>query len=91
MNSDNRENVWVFHGMNGRIASGVFKTKEKAIEWIERENLQGVLSKYPLDISVYDWAVESEFFTPKKEDHKTAYFKQTFTTASQEHYHFEDE
>lgn len=91
MQEEHNNYVWVFHGMNGRFTSGVFRSKELAIQWIERENLQGVLTKYPLDTGVYDWAISEGLFTPKDAKHKTPEFKQKFTSASQEHVHFEND
>jgi hypothetical protein len=82
--------IWIFHGAGGRFSSGAFTTKEKAEDWISRHNLTGILTKYPLDDGVYDWAVNNEFFEIKKEEHLNPDFIQKFTTASQEHYHYED-
>ena len=83
------EGVWVFHGMGGRFTSGVFTSKEKAEQWIEHHGLTGVLTLYPLDVGVYDWALEKQLFTPKKPEHTQAEFIQKFTTASQDHYHYD--
>ena len=77
--------------MNGRFASGVFSIKMAAIEWDEKERLQRVLIKYPLDISVYDWSIDNGLFTPKDSEYETPEFKQKFTSASQEHIHFEND
>ena len=84
------ECVWVFVGAGARLPSGIFTTKEMAIQWVEKYKLTGVLTKYPVDESVYDWAVSSGYFTPKSDKQRTARFIGFFTTAIQEHYHFED-
>ena len=82
--------VWVFHGANGRFASGVFTTRVLAESWISKYGLTGMLTEYPLDISAYDWALTMNFFAVKKEAQGQAEFIQKFTTASQEHFHYEN-
>lgn len=82
--------IWIFHGINGRFSSGVFTTREKAEEWITANKLTGVLTAYPQDKGVYDWAIESGVFNPVKEEHCTPEFIGKFTSASQEHYHYEN-
>ena len=82
--------VWVFNGANARFPSGVFSQREKAEEWIAENGLTGVLTKYPLDVGVYDWAVQKGFFQPKKAKHNSTEFIQGFSSAHQEHYHYED-
>ncbi|WP_422653323.1 DUF7710 domain-containing protein [Chitinimonas sp.] len=82
--------VWLFSGTGARFSSGVFSDKERAILWIGNNKLSGVLTKYPLDIGVYDWAVAGNLFSPRKDHEFSAEFIQRFTSSSQEHYHFED-
>ena len=82
--------IWVFHGANARFTSGVFSTKATADQWIKKHKLTGLLTCYPLDTGCYDWAIESNFFEPKNESQITSEFIQKFTTASQEHYHYEN-
>ena len=77
--------IWVFNGANGAIPSGIFTERD-----IAEKQLTGMLTKYPLDIGLYDWAVENDIFTAKREDQKGPHFKQTFTCASLEHYHYEN-
>ncbi|WP_223847367.1 DUF7710 domain-containing protein [Hymenobacter montanus] len=81
--------MWVFHGVGGHFASGVFTTREKAEAWIEHHGLTGVLTRYPLDQGVYDWALEQQAFQPSKPEHTQASFIQRFTSANQEHYHYD--
>lgn len=82
--------VWVFNGAGGRFPSGVFEDKTAAIGWISQNRLSGVLTQYPVNMGVYDWAVNLGIFNPRKENQKTPEFIGSFTTASQEHFHFED-
>jgi hypothetical protein len=51
--------------------------------------LTGILTRYPLDISAYDWALETGAFRVKKPEQSSAEFIQKFTSASQEHYHYD--
>jgi len=67
----------------------VFTSRNLAEEWIKRHSLSGTLTRYPLDISVYDWAITRNLFEPKKDEHRKPEFVGRFSSASQEHYHFE--
>lgn len=82
--------VWIFYGMEGRFAPGVFTIKEDADTWIMKHRLTGVLTLCPLNCRVYDWAIEKGLFKPKKIHETSPLFIQGFSTASQEHYHYED-
>jgi len=81
--------VWVFHGAGGRFTSGVFTSQTQAEEFIHQYRLTGVLTKYPAGISVYDWAIQKKLFEPRKPEQFQPDFIQRFTTASQEHYHYD--
>ena len=85
------EHIYLFNGDGGaKFCGGVFTSKEKAEEWIGKYSLSGVLTKYPVDISVYDWALETKQFLPKREEHVSPSFIGGFTSATQEHFHYED-
>lgn len=86
--------VWVFNSPNSKFSGGVFEQLEAAEEWIERYNLTGVLTKYPLNMGTLEWALENDSVDMKPEKLKE---KQTdpefiggFTSASMEHYHYEN-
>lgn len=51
------DTIWFFHGEGGRFSSGVFTSIEKAEIWIDQHKLSGVLTAYPIDEGVYDWAI----------------------------------
>ncbi|HEY4289738.1 MAG TPA: hypothetical protein VGN00_21705 [Puia sp.] len=74
---------------DSKFCGGVFSTREKAEQWILRYKLSGILTKYPLDMGVYDWAIENHKFNPKKEIHFQPDFIGGFSSATQEHYHYE--
>jgi hypothetical protein len=84
------ENIWIFNGANSRFASGVFEDIDKAEEWISKNKLTGVLTSYPVNKGVYDWATENGFFSPKKEEHTSPEFIGKFSSASQDHFHYEE-
>ncbi|MEY8200972.1 MAG: hypothetical protein RPS47_17165 [Colwellia sp.] len=83
--------VYIFHADNARFSGGVFTTLESADKWICENNLFGVLTVYPLDTGVYEWAIKNGKFTPTKDEHKEPSFIGGFTSAYQEHYHYENE
>jgi hypothetical protein len=68
----------------------VFASRQVAEDWIKKHGPTGVLTLYPIDTGVYEWAVEREYFTPKKEHEESSEFIGRLTTASQEHYHYAD-
>lgn len=82
--------VWVFNGANAKFPSAVFLIKENAFDWIKKNKLTGVLTKYPVEMSVYEWAIESGNFKVKSERDSTPEFIGRFSSAAQEHMHFED-
>lgn len=88
---DQRHNkVWVFIGNSARHPSAVFSSRAAAETWISSSSVTGILTAYELDKSVYDWAVERRFFSPKREDQKTPEFVAKFSSAYAEHYHYTD-
>lgn len=82
--------VWVFHGAGSRFTGGVFTSRQQAEEFVQQYQLSGILTKYPLGISTYDWAQQEGFFQPTKSEQYTTGFIQRFTSASQKHYHYEE-
>jgi hypothetical protein len=82
------EVVWIFTASRAQFPGGVFSSREKAAEWIAMYSLTGVLTAYPLDTGVYDWAIANGFFRPKKPVDPG--FAGSFTSSSQEHYHYLD-
>jgi hypothetical protein len=82
--------IWVYHNQGSRFSGGVFMTKENAEVYIKKYNLTGILSRYPINILVYEWAIKEGFFEIKKEEHETPLFIGGFTSGSMEHYHYEN-
>ena len=79
--------VWVFHGEKARFSSGVFSELEIAKHWIETNKLSGILTKYPVNKSCYEWAIDQKVYEPKESD-RMAKKMESFTSHGQEHYHF---
>jgi len=86
--------VWIFSGHPGRLPGGVFSAIAHAEPWITRHKLTGVLTAYPLDVGCLDWAVENGCtgMSPDKLAQKSndPSFVGGFSTAAQEHFHYED-
>jgi hypothetical protein len=85
-----RDSVWVFMGAGGKFPSGVFTERLAAERWIAQNRLTGVLTRYPLDTGTYDWARSQGHFVPKTEQQRDAEFIGRFSSATQEHYHYEN-
>ncbi|MBQ4864236.1 hypothetical protein J8L98_21330 [Pseudoalteromonas sp. MMG013] len=88
------ESVWVFNRNNANFSGGIFSQLNLAEAWIIQNELTGILTKYPLDQGVLDWAVANDMHSikPEKlaEKSKQPNFVGGFTTARQEHYHYEN-
>jgi len=84
------QSVWVFSGDGGRFPSGIFTAKGGAEKWISENKLTGMLTEYPVDIGVYQWSMHMDYFQPKKDKELTPEFIQRFSSASQEHFHYEN-
>lgn len=89
MSTQRHDYVWVFNGEGARFPSGVFSSKEKAAQWIQDRKMSGVLTAYPIDEGAYEWAIRKGFFSPKSDKHTASDFVQRFTSAGQEHIHYE--
>lgn len=83
------KNVWIFTGVNGRFPSAVFYSFDDAKKWIFDNKLSGMLTEYPVGISVYEWAINNGNFKIKSERDESPEFIQKFSSAGQNHFHFE--
>jgi hypothetical protein len=82
--------VWLFNGPKAQFPSGAFASREAAEQLIQQHRLSGTLTAFPVDVGVYDWAVAAGYFAPTRDDQRGPEFIQRFSSASQEHYHYED-
>lgn len=88
MDNNEQSQIWVVNGVGGRFPCAVFSTRELGEEWIRRHSITGVLTAYPLNKGVYDWAIEAGYFSPNKV--VTPELIGRFSSAYQEHYHYEE-
>jgi len=92
MKPDN--SIWIFIGEGGRFPSSAFTEKEAAESWIAKHNLSGMLSAMPVNQGLFEWAVENDALSMKpdilEKKRKDPAFIGTCTTASLEHYHYEN-
>lgn len=61
-----KNQVYVFMGEAANYPAGIFESKEKAEEVIKRYSLTGILSLYPIDMLLYNWAIEKKFSISKR-------------------------
>ncbi len=84
------KNVWVFCSSKVRFPGGVFSTLELAETWIKENHLSGLLTAHPVDEGCFDWAMRMNLITGRARDRKDdPNFVGSFTTASQEHFHYD--
>jgi len=85
------KHIWIFTGSGGQFAGGVFSTLALANDWIRRGQLSGVLTAYPVDEGCFDWAIRVGVVTGSaRERGSDPHFVGAFTSASQDHFHFEN-
>lgn len=83
--------VWVFTGDRGKFPGGVFTTRALAEDWIRRRKLTGVLTAYPLDEGCFDWALRTGAVSGRAQERgDDPAFVSSFSSAVQDHYHYED-
>jgi hypothetical protein len=76
--------VWIFNGGETGLPVAVFVSREQAEECIERLELSGLLTKYPVGITVYEWAEKNDLLPRKRSN----LCPTDFTTGALEHYHY---
>jgi hypothetical protein len=84
-----KNQVYVFMGEGANFPAGIFESKEKAEEVIKRYSLTGILSLYPIDMLLYDWAIEKNISISKGISKSPKYIGQ-FSCASVDHFHYEE-
>ncbi len=82
--------VWVINASNSQFPGGIFSNMDSALAAISKWQLTGTLTEYPLDELVYDHAIKMEWFEPKTPKHCSPAWVGGFTSARQQHYHFEN-
>ncbi|HLP52365.1 MAG TPA: hypothetical protein VK154_15865 [Chitinophagales bacterium] len=82
--------VFIFNGTNAQFPSAVFSDYVLAEQWIKKHALTGLLTAYPLNTAVYDWALDSGYFQVKEKYQAEPSFIAKFSSAYLEHWHFEN-
>lgn len=82
--------VWVFNGAGASLPAGVFADEAAAVSWIRINSLSGILTEYPLDTGVYDWAISCGIWEPEKASQRSPEFIGKFSSAYLKHRHFEN-
>ena len=83
--------VWIFNGVGGQFPGGAFTSRELAEQWIRARRLSGTLTAYPLDEDCFDWALRVGAITGRARTRgNEPVFVGSFSSAVQEHYHYED-
>jgi hypothetical protein len=83
--------IWIFNGEGGQFPAGAFTSRPKAEKWIATHRVSGTLTAYPVDEGVYDWAMRSGAVTGRaKVRGDEPQFVATFSSAIQEHYHYQN-
>ena len=90
MNMADSKVIWVFCGEDSSSPGAVFLDFAGAERWIADYRLTGILTAYPADVGVYDWAIAKGFFRPAKEYQRTPKFIGRFSSASLPHHHYEN-
>ena len=80
--------VYTFQGNQANFTSAIFSHYEFALEWIKKHKLSGILTEYPLDYPIYEWAIDNGYFKPKNDHHTNSSFIGHFTSVRQKHWHF---
>ncbi|QDT87158.1 hypothetical protein [Gimesia chilikensis] len=76
-------------GLQRSFAVVYLPQKKKAEDFIAQHQLSGILTRYPLDTGVYDWAIAEGIFKPSRDYQLSPRFISRFTSASHEHFHYE--
>jgi hypothetical protein len=83
--------IWIFVGVGARFPSGAFSSLDGARAWIAKYSLTGTLTAYPLDEGVFDWALRTGVVSERVRSRGyEPEFVAAFSSASQEHFHFEN-
>lgn len=82
--------IWVFVGDDANLPSAVFSSVAKAEKWIEGHKLSGILTAYPVDIGIYEWAITKGYYKACGERTSTPKFIGRFSSAHLPHFHYEN-
>ncbi len=86
--------IYIFIGSGSQFPSAAFYSLNEIEAWVSKHKLTGMVSAMPVDQGLFEWASENGAFSMKEEKLKEKeldpYFIASCTTASLEHYHYEN-
>src|SRR5688500_155156 len=77
IDTNDLKRVWVFNGARNHFPSAVFTERRLAEAWIQKNQLEGTLTAYPLNISIYDWAIDKDVLLRSKRNRRPPVSLQT--------------
>ena len=89
------QTVWLFTSASNdvvpdaHIPQAAFRTLAAADRWVRTLKPSGMLTEYPMNIGVFEWATARGVFKPRRDDQRATPFIETFSDASQAHAHYE--
>lgn len=80
--------IWIVQGTEKHNIIACFEQQERAEAFIHAQQFKCILMQFPINISVYDWMIEKQYFKPKTDLEKSKRFKERFSSAYLAHDHF---
>ncbi|AXQ22868.1 hypothetical protein BEN71_12640 [Acinetobacter wuhouensis] len=80
--------IWIIQSSENLNIIGCFINKNDAEQYILENKLKCMLTRYPVDITIYDWVIKNELWLPKNDLQKNSKFRARFSSAYLEHHHF---
>ena len=77
--SFNPGQLWVFLGIDSDFPAAVFSERDKAESWINRYKLNGNVILYPVDITLYDRAIQNNYISGDNPEVSTKEFISNYT------------
>ena len=80
--------IWLIQGTEKQNIIACFEEKEVAEAFIHQQQFKCILMQFPVNISVYDWMIEKQYFKPKTDLEQSKRFKERFRSSYLPHEHF---
>lgn len=80
--------IWVIQTSENLNLLGCYFDKKQAENYIFKNKIKCILTKYPVGESVYEWVISNDFWKPKNDLQKSPKFMMKFNSAYLEHYHY---
>lgn len=79
-----------FSGRKIGYGKSIYTTQQQAEYFIEKYALSDILIKMPGSISIYDWAIKMNYYSPDKDYMISLVFIQRLSSAYLKYYHYAD-